>query len=135
MKNQNERESVKFYHFTAKRFVDSIMKEGITRGMMVKSINPVRLIPNKQWITVNPEFEQEWARGTGKLPYQRNEARLTIEIPLDQISHCKPWTQMKFLVPLVAEDLSRFGDPENWHIFQGEIPPTWITQIDFKDSP
>ncbi len=123
-----------FYHFTAERFLKNIQKEGLTRGMMLKSLNPPQLIPNKQWITTNPEFEQSWAEGTGRLPYKRNEVRLTLEIPLEEMENCKPWTQMKFLVPEVANDLSAYGDPENWHIFSGRIKPQWITEIEFKNQ-
>lgn len=83
-------------------------------------------------ITINSEFNQSWAEGTGRLPYKRNEVRLTIEIPIEEVENCKSWEVMKFLCPLVAEDLSSFGDPENWYIFQGEIKPDWITKIDFN---
>jgi len=123
-----------FYHFTAKKFLESIQKEGITRGVMVKTINPPSFLHNKQWITTNSNFKQDWAIGTGRLPYKRNEVRLTIEIPLGEIENCKPWSQMRFLTPEVAKDLEAFGDPENWHIFQGKIKPQWITQIDFNEA-
>jgi hypothetical protein len=120
-----------FYHFTAKRFVESIKREGLTRGMMLKSFDPIELIPNKQWITKNPSFDQGWSVGTGRLPYKRNEVRLTIKFPLEAFENIKPWTQMKFLVPLVAEDLesSDLADPENWYIYQGAVKPSWITDV------
>lgn len=124
-----------FYHFTAKRFLESIQKEGITRGVMVRTFNPPTFLHNKQWITINPEFDQSWAVGSGILPYKRNEVRLTIELPLAEIENCKPWSQMRFLTPAVAKDLEAYGDPENWHIFQGRIKPQWITQVDYnKDA-
>lgn len=97
---------------------------------MVKQIDPAKFIFNKQWITKNPSFDQSWAKGTGRLPYERNEVRLTIEIPLKEMINCKPWSQMKFLTPEVAEFLSCMGDPENWHIFSGRIKPAWIITID-----
>lgn len=118
-----------FYHFTAKRFLPAIQREGLTHGRMLKSIAPLSFIDNKQWLTKNPDFNQEWAHGTGRLPYKRNEVRLTVNIPLEKLTHCKPWTQMQFLVPEVAKDLSAFGDPENWFIYQGRIPAEWITDI------
>ncbi len=118
-----------FYHFTAKRFLDSILKEGLTRGVMVKSLSPATFLFNKQWITTNPRFSQEWAEGTGTRPYKRNEIRLTIDIPDDKMTNAKPWSQMKFLTPEVADDLSAFGDPENWWIYQGEIRPKWILEV------
>lgn len=123
-----------FYHFTAERFLMSILREGITRGVMVKSMNPPSFLFKKQWVTVNPDFEQAWSKGTGRLPYKRNEVRLTVEIPDNKEINCKPWSQMKFLTPEVADDLSRFGDPENWWIYQGEIRPEWISEVTRKDS-
>lgn len=124
------------YHFTAKRFLESIKRQGLTRGMMLKSIQPLQFLPNKQWLTTKKEFDQGWSIGTGRLSYKRNEVRLTVEIPIDAQGNLKPWTQMRFLVPLVANDLedSDLADPENWWIYQGKIKPKWITEIKFNDN-
>ena len=124
------------YHFTAKRFLSSIKKEGISRGMMLKSLRPIQMIPRKQWLTKNSDFNQGWSIGTGLLPYKRNEVRLTIEIP-DDDDRIQPWTKLKFLVPEVANYLeaSDLADPENWMIYDGVIPSAWILKIDFhKDQ-
>ncbi|MBL7544296.1 MAG: hypothetical protein JNL11_10785 [Bdellovibrionaceae bacterium] len=98
---------------------------------MLKSINPPSFLFNKQWLTKNPSFDQGWSIGTGKLPYKRNEVRMTIDIPLEERINLKPWSQMKFLVPLVANDLeaSDLADPENWLIYQGTVKPEWIKEI------
>ncbi len=103
---------------------------------MLKSWSPVSFIFNKQWLTKNESFNQGWSVGTGKLPYKRNEVRLTFEIPLDKLVNLKPWSQMKFLVPLVAKELedSDLADPENWFIYQGTVKPEWISEIDYNDS-
>lgn len=107
------------------------MKQGITLGRMVRSMDPPSFISNKQWLTKNESFAQGWSVGTGRLPYKRNEVRLTVEIPLSEMENCKPWTQMRFLTPLVAYDLedSPHADPENWWIYQGKIKPDWIKEI------
>lgn len=123
-----------FYHFTAKRFLDGIQRSGLTEGRMVKTMNPPTFLENKQWITTNPSFDQDWAIGTGRLPYKRNEVRLTIKIPLEALENCKPWSQMRFLTPEVAKDLEAYGDPENWHIYQGQIKPNWILKVDFNPT-
>lgn len=116
------------YHFTARRFLKSIKSSGLTEGMMLKSLAPPSFVFNKQWLTTNPTFEQSWLNPDSKLPYKRNEVRLTINIPEHGKPFCKPWTQMKFLVPEVAEYLSAFGDPENWYVYDGQIPPSWIIE-------
>lgn len=125
---------MKLYHFTAKRFLKKIEVEGLTRGVMLKNLNPPQFIFDKQWLTSNGSFDQGWSVGTGRLPYKRNEVRLTIEIPESHLHNCKPWTQMKFLVPEVADDLeaSDLADPENWWVYDGIIMPSWIKQIDEK---
>lgn len=120
---------MELYHFTAERFVSPILKQGITRGVMVKTFKPLTFLFNKQWLTKNPYFKQDWAIGSGILPYKRNEVRLTVKIPFENYDLCKPWTQMQFLTPDVAKQLSAYGDPENWWIYQGEIPPKWIVKV------
>lgn len=120
------------YHFTAERFLNGIKREGLTRGHMLASLKPVRLIANKQWLTSNAEFSQSWLNPRSILPYKRNEIRLKIIIPDQAKDNCRPWSQMKFLVPDVAQDLSAFGDPENWYIYDGHIPPTWIESVELN---
>lgn len=120
---------MKLFHFTAKRFLEGIRKDGLTRGMMVKSMDPPQFIPNMQWLTRNESFDQEWARGTGRLPYKRNEVRITFEIPEDD-RRLIPWKgRGELLTPLVAKDLSAFGDPENWFVYDGRVSPELITEV------
>jgi hypothetical protein len=85
-----------------------------------------------QWLTTNADWDQSWAVGTGLLQYKRNEIRLTIRIPKTSQALCKPWLQIKFLVPEVAGILSSHGDPENWWIFNGRIKPSWILKSEAK---
>ena len=119
------------YHFTANRFLRSIKKSGIRYGKILKSDPPnVEFISGYQWLTKNKSFEQDWARGTGRLPYKRNEIRLTIEIPKDHYSDIRPWSQVKFMVPKVADILSAYGDPENWILYEGVVWPKWIVSVD-----
>ncbi len=118
---------MKFYHFTAKRFLESILRNGLTKGHMLISFTPLKFVPNKQWLTVNPVFEQSWLNPNSTLPYKRNEVRVSVNISDAQMQFCKPWSQMQFLCPAVAKDLSAYGDPENWYVFDGIIKPEWIS--------
>ncbi len=123
-----------FYHFTARCFIKQIEKQGLIKGVMLKSMKPFSFIPNCQWLTTNAAFDQSWLNPNSTLPYKRNEVRLTIEVPEHAKDNVKPWTQMRFLVPEVADDLSRFGDPENWWVYQGNIPSSWILEKSFMEG-
>jgi len=120
-----------YFHFTALCFLKNIRSEGLTKGKMLKSIRPISWINNRQWLTTNPIFDQSWLNPNSTLPYKRNEVRLTLEIPEFAIENVRPWNQLKFLVPDVAQDLSAFGDPENWYVYEGNIPAQWIEKIDY----
>ncbi len=125
---------MKFYHFTALRFLNSIVKSGLTKGRMLRSLDPITFYSNYQWLTTNSTFDQSWLNPNSTLPYKRNEVRLTIDVPDHAMELCKPWSQMKFLVPDVAKDLSAYGDPENWWVYSGNIPARWILEISSPDS-
>lgn len=117
------------YHFTAKRFLDGIKNDGLTRGHMVKTLNPPSFIPGMQWLTKNGEFSQSWAKGAGRLLYKRNEARITFCLP-DDDRKLMPWLgKAEFLTPEVSRDLSAYGDPENWFVYDGSVPASWIIEI------
>lgn len=121
---------VTLYHFTARRFLADIRRQGLTRGVLLVRTVPVTFRGGWQWLTSNPDpAGQTWARGTGILPYSRTEVRLTVDVPPGH-EDLQPWSRVRFLVPEVAELLSEYGDPENWWLFNGAIPPAWITAVD-----
>jgi hypothetical protein len=119
-----------FYHFTADRFIKSIKKNGLIHGKLLTSLYPtIHHSARWQWLTTNSSFDQEWAIGTGSLPYKRNEVRITVTIPKHHKVNLKPWSQVKFIVPEVATLLSAYGDPENWWLYEGIILPKWLGEI------
>lgn len=118
------------YHFTARRFVDAILREGITRGFVLINFSGLRFTAEYRWLTTNPSFVQAWADGTGRLPYNRNEVRLTVEVPPEHERLVHKWSA---LGPILSDEyraLSMLGDPENWRLFKGSVPPMWITATD-----
>lgn len=117
-----------FYHFTAKRFLESIKKEGLTKGGVLTQEKPPKVQWGVQWITKNPNFDQSWLNPNSRLPYKRNEVRLTLDIPLDDLN-LKRWIDIKDRYPLTGEILSAFGDPENWYCYYGKIKPDQIIEI------
>lgn len=116
-----------FYHFTAKRFVNSIKKTGLSRGMIPVSINPPVLLPNYQWITISDDFNQAWAKGAGNLPYQRNEVRFNVRIPTEHRDKLHKFLDCRHLSPKLFEILISQGDPQNWYVYNGFIPGGWLS--------
>ena len=130
----------KYYHFTAKHLADSCAKQGLTRGHIVvpSRVAPqafigqtgVRLVPGYQWLTKNPEREQEWCNPEfSTLPYRRNAVRFTVEIPKHDRHKLIPSERVQGFREL---GFGEYGDPENWFAFQGDVDPTWlIERVDF----
>lgn len=121
---------MKLYHFTADWMLESIKKEGLTKGCIPVSINPLKINPGFQWLTLNKDFNQSWCEYS-TLPYNRNDWRLTIKIPSSKSCNILPW--LKFGEKLAGSEmfktLTEFGDPENWIVYAGSIKPKWIKKV------
>jgi hypothetical protein len=113
---------MELYHFTAQRFLSGIKRVGLVHGALVVRETPPTIVRGWQWLTRNPSFEQEWAIGSGVLPYKRNEVRLTFHVPAVRESELSE----------AYDILSMLGDPENWMLWHGIMPAAWITNIDHK---
>ena len=122
------------YHFTAERFLPAIRREGLTKGFVLVWDNPVQLRPGYRWLTVNPEWEQDWAEGTGRLPYKRNEVRLTVAVPPSKEANVRNWLLAGPFLSRMYDVLSEYGDPHNWRLYEGDIPPSWITAVDHNPA-
>ncbi len=118
-----------FYHFTANFFLKSIKQRGLVLGSLPVSLKRKEVISGYQWITKNPSFDQKWAIGSGKLPYKRNEFRLTIRIPDRHLEKAMQFINCRDMCPEIFDDMTRYGDPENWYIYEGIIPSSWIHKI------
>lgn len=125
---------MRLYHFTANRFLPAIRAEGLTRGFLPLSITPPRVRPGYPWLTTNPDWGQEWAEGTGVLPYRRNEVRLSIDIPEARRRDVIHWLIEGPMLSPAYQDLSAFGDPQNWRLWHGVIPPEWIAAVEFNPA-
>lgn len=122
---------MKLYHFTAAHLIDRIKKDGLTLGCIPLSIDPPNISKGYQWLTANKLFDQEWCKYS-TLPYNRNDYRITIKIPKSHRDKLIPWIplweELKKHV-LLIKHLNDFGDPENWYVFNGNIPTEWFRQI------
>lgn len=128
------------YHFTAKKFLDGIIREGLTKGMIPIFLNDGSLGGFKRgnWLTKNPEFLQTWCDPKySSLPYDRSAVRLTFDLPLDFVdSQIHKWTSfaIKNGLSVTASILGKFGDPDNWFIARGRVSPDFIKTIDLKEN-
>ena len=122
---------MKLYHFTARRFAGPIRRDGLHRGHVAVSLEPVYLLGNYQWLTRRKSWQQEWAEGSGNLPYRTDEVRLTVDIPKGHEAKVLPRDRWEGLMTEeTARVLTAFGDPDNWVVFHGVIPPTWIVKAE-----
>lgn len=126
--------SLTLYHFTARRFLPGIRRDGLTRGFVPLSIDPPEVLPGYPWLTTNGDWNQEWAEGTGRLPYKRNEVRITFAIPDESRCYVLHWLfHGPSMTPAFGE-LSAFGDPQNWRLYDGTVPAAWIRAVDFNPA-
>lgn len=129
---------MKLYHFTAKFLLDSILKEGLTKGgMPIITDLGIRFARPLQWLTSNEEFEQIWCDRKVLLQYDRNEVRLTIRIPKhDKKNNLVKWDEFierhKEFEQTAKYLNDSTGDYKNWYLFAGSIKPKWIEAIDYK---
>lgn len=116
---------MKLYHFCSKHHIKSILRDGLTLGCVPISLEPVKVAPGFQWLTKNKKFKQSWCQYT-RLPYNRNDFRITVSIPKSNYEHLIPW--IRLLKKLVMDYpelnvLNEFGDPWNWYVYKGTILP------------
>lgn len=122
---------MKLYHFTAEHLWERIKTEGLTKGGVVQSLFPPKIKMGYRWLTKNPEFQQSW-NAQFMVKYDRAAVRITIEIPGGV---CNPrlicWEHYgrELTLPETYAGLNRYGDPQNWYVFKGNIPTVWFTEV------
>jgi hypothetical protein len=118
------------YHFTSDKHIAGCLKDGLTKGVTYAGHDGygVHFLDHTQWLTANSKFNQSWNQGS-TLPYDRNANRLTICIPKEYTQNVVEWVSFgPSMVPATYKELSMFGDPENWYIYMGDVPPEWIIE-------
>lgn len=117
---------MKLYHFTSRHHIQSCLEQGLTLGLIPVSVIPPKFIRGYQWLTKNKSFEQAWCEYS-TLPYRREEYRITVVIPKNQIKNVIPWLQYCEETKIEsAAYLNAFGDPHNWMLFRGIVFPEWF---------
>jgi hypothetical protein len=126
------------YHFTAARLIESIKREGITKGAVLKGFknDKPEFLLGYLWMTINPAFsDQEWCKNRVMIPYDRAAYRITVDVPHYSESRVINWIEFCNQGRVsrdVAELLNAYGDPENYRLFRGYIPPQRFKAIDAK---
>lgn len=127
---------MKLYHFTAKRFLKDVKKEGLTKGHfpLLQDNGNVVLARNCQWMTKRPGWDQVFHDPElTELKYDRREVRLTIVIPKSRrvLLFDKPRMIRAFGGALIP-DFFAYEDCENWFVFCGRVKAQWIRNVEFN---
>ena len=129
---------MKIYHFTAKKFLKDIQKEGLTKGgTPVKGRDgKTRMFTNTQWLTTDSKWDQAFHDPSEtKLKYDRREILLTIVIPKSKRLHLANKKRIidVFGLNLLPEFFDH-PDCEDWFIFYGRVKAQWIRAIDINPN-
>lgn len=127
---------MKLFHFTSRYHVQDVLRTGIIKGVIPSGYSILRpvLVYGYQWLTLNPSPDQSWNEGS-TLPYNRCEYRLTVKVPEAFEPNVLDWLAVCHSLTTVADELNSFGDPENWRLYKGNIPPEWIKRVErFKQK-
>ena len=127
---------MKLYHFTAKHLLDSILKEGLTKGAIpLMTPKGMQLATPVQWLTTNKDFEQVWNTKL-IIKYDRNDVRLTVKIPNTELGrNLIKWTDFIAIPEMQATAQSlndKEGDFNNWYIYAGIVKKHWIRDIEYR---
>lgn len=124
---------MELYHFTADKFIESILENGLTMGRVpMQKEGEIYLKHGFQWLTSNDVFEQSWGlMERSSLPYDRTANRLIIEIPKLRQRNLSKWMDACKNNQL-AETLNSYGDPDNWYLYKGTVFPQWIKKVEHK---
>lgn len=115
------------YHFTSPVNVDSILKYGINRGDVPTTPSQGFQAP---WLTSNSEpAKQKWIAKTDK-----NKVRLTINVKKQD--RLRKWSSFAKALEMEewwynALDYVGGNQSDNWYIYLGRIPPSWIMKVEY----
>lgn len=58
---------------------------------------------------------------------------MTVVIPEEKEHQLYKFDEHQYLTP-IYEDLTMYGDPENWYVYKGVIPTGWIRKTTPTES-
>ena len=147
-----------FYHYTSEKDLAIAKQYGIVTGILPCQIipdaqnlkrNTFRFIRLVQWLTKNPAFIDLAApigpARTSVLPGRKSEYRITVKIPPEYRSNVVRWpifasamreidenkTGLIKLDPAMEKEINLdLGNPGDWWVFGGIMPPEFIIAVD-----
>lgn len=127
------------YHFTPAHTLQGIMNKGLRLGVVPwNQVNgKIGFQRGFQWLTTNHEFGQEWCvKMDARLPFRRDEFRITINVPKLAEKGLVSWRQLaNSNNPQSREYIESFPEHRDWWLFRGPIPQPWFLAVDKNKTP
>lgn len=128
---------MRLYHFTCHHGMAAIPKEGITLGLVVRSMpsryqHKALLVPGYIWLTTERDRrKQSWcAQGAEKtLACNRLEFRFVVDVPSDAEANVLDWPALIREAGIdhnTAQIMEGCEGWAAWRVFRGTIPASWI---------
>lgn len=133
---------MRLYHYTSEEHLKLILKQGITRCVIPWAIvnHKTKFATGMQWLTESDSWDQDWARPKlgSRLPYRKNEYRITISIPHTSAGTdaLVRWDQFCRKYTFEGAQFCSFGnETRHWWLFRGQIKPGAFIAIDRNPTP
>lgn len=135
---------MKLYHYTATHHLNGVGPHkghagpGILRSGIKAKIHPYIDAPGLVWLTTSDDWSQTWSTRDVEVPgfgpCNRTEVRVEVVIPKTARWNLYPWSKVRerVLTTGLARDLERYGDSENWFVFNGNIPAAWVRTVETR---
>lgn len=123
------------YHYTSRHHIPRIQINGLRKGVIPWNMDArgkPGFVAGWQWMTLNGDFNQAWAlpQPFSKLPFRRDEYRITVKIPQAALERVVPWPVMAAKYhPDSEEFINSFADHIHWRLVSGIIPPAWFVEV------
>jgi hypothetical protein len=126
------------YHFTASHLLPAILEKGLTKGVIPWTMDAqgrVGFVPGWQWLTVDPDWMQSWARpkASSAITVRRDEVRITVAIPPQALDARRllKWEDLDRLYrPKSNEFIRSHPEWRYWRVFYGPISPKWFLAVE-----
>lgn len=132
-KNTLDRKNIPdlLYHFTTLSHYNIIEREGITHGVIPRSMT--NYIKNRQWLTANPDWYPPWAAGLSG-SFTRTQVRITVKV--ENYKNLVHWPQysIKYVPQSMIKMLNSEDNPSDWYIYCGKIPVRWFIKVDYRQE-